>query len=159
MVAYDSLGNKSFVKQAGGTGLDHAFSMGMDSNENLYLVGSTASQSLLFGHSSYEPSGTGFNMFIAKLSPYTLDLEESLPESALLEIVPNPNSGIFSIVSEEKLEQIEIYNLQGEKVFEKHFSKRTKQQEIETSLITGVYVLLIKTEAGNYTAQKMMVGK
>ena len=98
-------------------------------------------------------------MFLAKLIPNEVGIEGFLYQDIHIEIYPNPNSGIFSIVSEEKLEQIEIYNLQGEKVFEKHFSKLTKQQEIETSLITGVYVLLIKTEAGNYTAQKMMVGK
>ncbi len=42
-------------------------------------------------------------------------------------------------------------------VFEKYFEKPTKQFHIESSLITGVYFVLIKTEERNYTAQKMIV--
>jgi hypothetical protein len=74
-----------------------------------------------------------------------------------IKLYPNPNTGTFSVRSEQTLEQLEIYNLLGEMVFAKNFEKPTKQFHIESSLITGIYFVLIKTEEGNYTAQKMIV--
>lgn len=143
----------------GGTSLDQGHSIGIDSNDNLFITGATSSQQFNLDNITYEIDNSFIQMFLAKLIPNEVGIEEFLVQDIHTEIYPNPNSGIFSIVSEEKLEQIEIYNLQGEKVFEKHFSTPVKQEELESSLNTGVYVLQIKTEAGNYTDQKMMVGK
>jgi len=155
IVAYDTLGNHLWATSAGGGGVDQARGLEFDSQDNLYVLGKTSSSSLEFGNLSYsieEPS-----ILLAKLAPNNIGLSDLPAASALVEIFPNPNAGAFWIRTEQNLEQLEIYNQLGEKVFEKHFSKPTKQQEIETSLITGVYFVLVKTEEGNYTAQKMIV--
>ena len=155
IASYDSLGTELWATSAGGASYDQGQTLKFDSQDNLYLCGRSYSSSLQFGELNYnltEPS-----IFLAKLTPNDVGIEELLNQDILIELYPNPNSGIFSINAEQNLEQLEIYNLLGEKVFEKYFSKPTKQQEIETSLITGVYFVLVKTEAGNYTAQKMIV--
>ena len=155
LLAYSISGAELWIQSAHGSSVDQATDLEIDNQGNLYLCGSTYSSSLQFGELNYnltEPS-----IFLAKLTPNDVGIEELLNQDILIELYPNPNTGTFSIRSEQNLEQLEIYNLLGEKVFEKHFSKPIKQQEIETRLNTGVYFLLLKTEAGNYTAQKMIV--
>ena len=155
IAAYDSLGTELWATSAGGGSYDLGKTLKFDSQDNLYLCGRSYSSSLQFGELNYnltEPS-----IFLAKLCPNDIGIEELLNQDILIELYPNPNTGAFSIRSEQNLEQLEIYNLLGEKVFEKHFSKPIKQQEIETTLKTGVYFVLAKTETGNYTAQKMIV--
>ena len=156
VVAYSITGEELWAKQVGGTGSDQGKGIGIDSNQNIYVLGGTSSNALEFGNLSYELSGSAAQMFLAKLKLSGIGVYEFEAINSI-ELYPNPNTGAFSIRSEQNLEQLEIYNLLGEKVFEKYFSKPTKQQEIETSLITGVYFVLIKTVDGNYTAQKMIV--
>ena len=156
IVAYSITGEELWAKQVGGTGSDQGKGIGIDSNQNIYVLGGTSSNALEFGNLSYELSGSAAQMFLAKLKLSGIGVYEFEAINSI-ELYPNPNTGAFSIRSEQNLEQLEIYNLLGEKVFEKYFSKPTKQQEIETSLITGVYFVLIKTVDGNYTAQKMIV--
>jgi hypothetical protein len=155
IAAYDSLGTELWATSAGGGSYDLGKTLKFDSQDNLYLCGRSYSSSLQFGELNYnltEPS-----IFLAKLTPNDVGIEELLNQDILIELYPNPNTGAFSIRSEQNLEQLEIYNLLGEKVFEKHVKKSSKQIHIESSLITGVYFVLLKTEEGNYTAQKMIV--
>ena len=156
MVAYDSLGNHLLAKNIGGTSLDQGHSIAIDSNDNLFITGATSSQQFNLDNIAYEIDNSFIQMFLAKLKLSGIGVHE-LDLANTIELYPNPNAGAFSISSEQNLEQLEIYNLLGEKVFEKYFEKPTKQFHIESSLITGVYFVLIKTEEGNYTAQKMIV--
>jgi hypothetical protein len=156
VVAYSITGEELWAKQVGGTGSDQGKGIGIDSNQNIYVLGGTSSTALEFGDLSYELSGSAAQMFLAKLKLSGIGVHE-LDIANTIKLYPNPNTGTFSVRSEQTLEQLEIYNLLGEMVFAKNFEKPTKQFHIESSLITGIYFVLIKTEEGNYTAQKMIV--
>lgn len=154
--SYDSLGSKRWAKNIGGSGLEFARGIGLDHEENLYVLGSTQSSTFHLGEISYELDNTYTQMFLAKLKLSGIGVQEFEPSDAML-LYPNPNTGTFSLSAEKSLESVEIYNLMGERVFAKYYEIPTKQINIESSLSSGIYLVMIKTEDGKYTAIKMIV--
>lgn len=68
LIKYDSLGNLSWAKTAGGQGLDWATCVKVDNNENVYLAGSFSSPSINFLAHSFLNSngGSTYDLFITK---------------------------------------------------------------------------------------------
>jgi hypothetical protein len=52
-------------------------------------------------------------------------IEEHSIGNDVVQIYPNPSTGIFTIKSEEDIKQLEIYNTMGEVVFKQSFSSDT----------------------------------
>lgn len=156
ITAYDSLGNHLWAKSAGGSGLDQTKGLKMDSQQNLYLLGGTASQPVHFGENTYNLTGSTAQIFMAKLAPYDVGvLEQEL--NAAIRLYPNPNTGEFSLQSEQALTTVEIYNLLGEKVYTKALAKNTKQTKLAAKLKGGIYFVILHTEANEQWVQKIII--
>jgi photosystem II stability/assembly factor-like uncharacterized protein len=88
------------------------------------------------------------------LVSYEVDLEIlSLNDESIIEfsLYPNPNQGIFHVKSQEKVEKIEVYNFQGQKL------KEMKNGNWNFSeLPKGIYLLKIHTEKGKIQFRKMI---
>ena len=67
--------------------------------------------------------------------------------STLLQVYPNPTTGIINLHSDEslKLQEVVIYNLQGKKLLE--FNKNFTRLNVQ-NLSTGIYLMSIKTNQG-----------
>lgn len=78
-----------------------------------------------------------------------LSVEEINEESFTL--FPNPSNGIFDIKSSEKIQQIQVFNLQGQKI------KELKNGNWNISeMPKGVYLLKIFTEKGKIQFRKLI---
>ena len=153
--AFDNEGNHLWVKKAGGTSSDFCYGLEIDSQENLYMVGSSASNLIHFGDSSYSLPPSGYQMFLAKLSKNSIGLKELLNKEAL--VYPNPTTGTFTIESELSVTKLEIYSVLGELVYTKNYSSKTKEVQISKELGSGAYFVLLSLENGQQSVEKIIV--
>jgi len=65
LAAYDSTGNVIWVKNAGGTDFDEAFSVATDTSGNVYVIGSFQSSAINFDSDTLTNTG-GFDVFLTK---------------------------------------------------------------------------------------------
>jgi hypothetical protein len=78
---------------------------------------------------------------------------ESLkPKAKSLKIYPNPTSGLINIESEENLNRIEIYNLQGQKVME----VGPAESQFELPQESGLYLVRVTTANGEVVNKKVL---
>jgi hypothetical protein len=90
------------------------------------------------------------NLCINNTSTSSLDENEITQNN--LHVFPNPTSDNITIESMETIQQIEIYNVLGEKVGHKAATSNT----VELSLVNlekGIYLIKIVSEKGNFTKQ------
>lgn len=82
--------------------------------------------------------------------------EDSTPDSNGILIYPNPNDGEFRIskwLEKEEISEIEIYSIDGRKVYQE---KPTVSENIEISvpdLSPGIYTLVIKSRKNSYSGK------
>jgi hypothetical protein len=87
--AYDSIGNKLWAKKAGGNLHVSGIDIEVDSEDNIYVNGTTTSNPTIVGDSSYTINGP--SVFIAKMTP-------SIVSSTTNILAPNPNKKLLKIV-------------------------------------------------------------
>jgi hypothetical protein len=87
--AYDSLGTKLWSRKAGGNGFSGGFDIEIDSNDDLYVLGGTLSNPMVFGDTSYAINVP--SVFIAKMVP-------SIVSNTINIQTPNPNKKLLKIV-------------------------------------------------------------
>jgi hypothetical protein len=87
--AYDSLGTKLWAKRAGGSGFALGIDIEVDSEDNIYVNGSTTCNPTIIGDSSYTISGS--SVFIAKMTPSTISNTTNIQAS-------NPNKNLIKII-------------------------------------------------------------
>ena len=88
--------------------------------------------------------GTTFGVYLDGLEitgTSTVSVQELEPENSMLTVYPNPSNGVFSLIIEENVENIEISDLTGKIV--KSMSNITQSQmEIDLSTQSkGVYII------------------
>ncbi|MBP5983675.1 MAG: T9SS type A sorting domain-containing protein [Fluviicola sp.] len=83
---------------------------------------------------------------------FTSDLSLSQFDNSLISASPNPTSDNITIESMETIQQIEIYNVLGEKVGHKAATSNTVELSLE-NLEKGSYLLKIVSEKGVFTKQ------
>lgn len=86
------------------------------------------------------------NDFIIQ-SVTNISIGSSLKE---LSIYPNPTNGQFSIKSGKNLSQVEIYNLQGTKVFSKTFQNTARAIIDLTDNAEGIYMVKVVADGVSY---------
>ena len=86
----------------------------------------------------------------------TVGINETDISSSII-ISPNPSNGQFSVQSSEiKVQSFEIYNLVGEKIFQKTLNP--KSETINLNAGDGIYFLKLKTQAGDVT-KKIIISR
>jgi len=116
----DAMGNFVWAKRLGGTSYDDAWSVALDSFDNIYTIGSF-SDTVDFdpGIGVLNLTSAGDNdVFIHKMRPENLGISENIIGEHF-KMYPNPTSGILYIIGEvNNLTQIEIYSITGQKVMD-----------------------------------------
>ncbi len=88
--------------------------------------------------------------------PGTMKINKSL------EVFPNPSGGIININIKSSISEksrIEIYSLNGHKVYQRDFIKEPGNNHYSIDLKSaskGIYLVHVSSETGNYT-QKIML--
>ena len=142
----DTAGNFVWAKRLGGTSYDDAWSLAIDSSDNIYTTGS-------FSETADFDSGTGtFNLtsaggdsdaFIHKMRPENLGVSD-IKFGEHYKIYPNPTSGILYINGEvNNLRQIEIFSITGQKVLD--VKNNFSEINIE-ALESTIYFMKLSTE-------------
>ena len=120
--------------------VDNGYGMSIDGNGKIVIAG-------------IGDGGSNTDFFVARLlttgTISIIDTESSLAAF----IFPNPSSGIFTVISEEEITSIEIYNVLGENI--SPLSPGTGAGgEVEINLSTqpkGIYFVQINSEKGSIT--------
>ncbi|MBU3660417.1 MAG: T9SS type A sorting domain-containing protein [Flavobacteriales bacterium] len=90
------------------------------------------------------------NWIVNKVGTITMDNTIGLTENQVskeLQIVPNPNNGVFSISNLEVIAQIEVYQMNGKKVLSKTYSPN---EQIDLRAFgKGTYLVEIQTQKGS----------
>lgn len=90
------------------------------------------------------------NWIVNKVGTITMDNTIGLTENQVskeLQIVPNPNNGVFSISNLEAIAQIEVYQMNGKKVLSKTYSPN---EQIDLRAFgKGTYLVEIQTQKGS----------
>ncbi len=145
------------VKQtSGGASSEFANSIAADAWGNIIIGGYFNSDPIAFGPSVLSNTGSGFDMFVARLgvTPTGIEYLQNANEFA---IYPNPGNGQFILRSDEDLKSIEIYNLTGEKIYSMSNLKQQLQNEINISTLPdGIYFVQLQSENG-VSIQKLIV--
>ena len=96
------------------------------------------------------------SVFCQTVTITTVGMNESEISSSI-EIFPNPSNGKFRVQSSEvRIQSIEVYNLVGEKIFQKTFN--SKFEIISLNEPDGIYFLHLKTDSGIAT-KKIIIAK
>lgn len=91
-----------------------------------------------------------------------VSVEEDIPSLDLAEIFPNPSRGSIrirlprSILTE--VNQLSIYTLEGQMMYTNELLKQ-EEQTLSLDLLTGMYILKIKTNDQSYSTQKLIINK
>ena len=90
------------------------------------------------------PTSTSYQFPYTFTIQNTLSIDDNLVDSTF-SIYPNPTNSKVNIKSENKFDEVEIYNILGQKVLS---SKILENQEIDmSSLTSGTYFLKLKSES------------
>ncbi|HNZ72369.1 MAG TPA: T9SS type A sorting domain-containing protein, partial [Prolixibacteraceae bacterium] len=73
-----------------------------------------------------------------------------------IKVFPNPTKSKINIESLKPLTSLNIYNLNGLRVYSKTYSDETFNEEIELHIEAGIYFLQTITEK-NYSIQKLII--
>lgn len=150
IVKLDAAGNFVWAKRLGGTDYDDAWSIALDSFDNIYTIGS-------FWYTvDFDPGIGVFNLtsvgdndvFIHKMRPDNLGFSEHI-FGEHFNIYPNPTNGKLYINGEiNKLTQIGIYSIIGQKVM----AVKNNFSEINIeALQSAIYFMKLSTEEATTT--------
>ena len=97
------------------------------------------------------------NALFLKSQPTTTGLNEQ-PQSNEVAIFPNPNSGKFTITSNNKLKEIALYNVLGEIFFTQQIISDNIKQEIDVSYFSkGIYFVKVTDMNSTVVNKKIIV--
>ena len=73
-----------------------------------------------------------------------------------IQFFPNPNNGKFHIVSENGIENIQIFHLSGQQVANLNYANTPSEIELQLQLVPGMYLIKVKSN-GEDVVGKMIV--
>lgn len=77
----------------------------------------------------------------------TLDVGNS--KNSEIQVFPTPTKGLINIISDEKINAVEVYDVAGRIVQKQMYSAASKESKININAIKGIYYLKIKTNKGD----------
>jgi hypothetical protein len=153
LAKYDSWGNVSWAKSAGGTSTDWGKGICLDATGNTYLTGYFFSDSVVFGNDALKNFNTSLyaDFYVAKLGN-TTSMWEANSFSGTLNIFPNPGNGHIKISSSEIIDEIEIRNISGQVVLKSQPNEKYASFQLFNS---GIYFVTTRS-AGKTTRMKLV---
>jgi hypothetical protein len=77
-------------------------------------------------------------------------------EQNTFQFFPNPNNGTFNIVSENGIENIQIFDLSGQQAANLNYANTPSEIELQLQLVPGMYLIKVKSN-GEEMVGKMIV--
>ncbi len=140
-------GKVLWATSMGGTDMEAALSVAVDSSRSIYMTGSSSSATVTFGSNTFTNINPGINnVFLLKLGQPITEISEAKSGSEGLAIYPNPNNGLFTLYLTPSNNQgavIEVFNTLGGKLAEISSSNTTVEMNLDVP--NGLYYLSVKT--------------
>ena len=156
-VSLDSNGLIDLSDSYGSSGIDAFQSIRIQSDQTYYFSG-TYESNINFSPSSSLNAGTPYNrsnFFIAKANRFTVGLETTTSEKALVNIYPNPSKGQLQIETTEQTDLI-VFNGLGQQVAD-HKLIKGKQTLNFDELPKGVYYFQFVSPTAEKSVQKVIL--
>jgi Secretion system C-terminal sorting domain len=116
-------------------------------------------RSLLFASSDNLNSALHPKLVITYVDSSSVGLNHTNIENKQWLLFPNPNNGIFSIQSKDDLEFVELYDLNGRKIYSSDLKNSSNIQKFDFSLFSnGIYYLRMGNEK-NAQTEKLIIQK
>ncbi len=141
----DASGNFLWAKTFGGISGDVGRSITVDKSGNMYTTGVFESSADLDPSPEVDDhisNGLG-DIFIQKINPTSIGIHEN-SFGGKLEVYPNPTNGEINIVTDTKVDLVEVYDTTGQKVAES-----TETSINISDIVSGIYFVKVYTEKGN----------
>lgn len=143
---FSKLGVLQWSTYFGNTGYDNCLGTAMDKFGNLFVVGTTSSLGMttvganqtVYGGGPHDGFSTKFN----QLSPLAVE-QFGLNNNNILNIYPNPNRGIFKIVTNEDC-ILEIINGLGQIIMTLKFDNLNDHEHSVSDIPEGIYTISCK---------------
>ncbi|MBV5313081.1 MAG: T9SS type A sorting domain-containing protein [Prolixibacteraceae bacterium] len=132
--------------------------MVLQSTDCISLVGTHSGTSAFDTFSLKLPAGatTIDNSFFASLCSGTTGTEEIARHATNIKIFPNPSNGVFTLDMDLDDAEIEIYNLQGMKVYQSRNNARQSKIDLSDQP-RGIYIYRVGSERQTKTTGKLMI--
>ncbi len=130
-------------------------------NSGSTLIGGTISSmtSYLNTAATHFANQSLANVTYAKFANCTVtSLTEDNKDHNAIAIYPNPNQGTFKLFSATKMEQVQIFNLKGQVVFDQSREGLYETNvELDSKLENGLYFLRIRNVKGIWKTKKLVI--
>ena len=147
------------AEQMGGAASDVGQCITIDGAGNLYLTGSfqgTADFDPNPGVYNLNATGVYSDVFILKLGPNNVGIQEEIYSNNPVNIYPNPNNGSFNLKVENSIDEIILYNSLGEKVYEQRLKHSTNNISLN-NLSQGLYHYVLFQNKQKRSSGKLVV--
>jgi len=130
----------------------------LQGNDCLSIGGTHSGTSAFDSYSLKLPEGTTTinNSFVASLCSGTTGTEEIARQAANIKIFPNPSNGIFTLAQDFDRAEIEIFNLQGMKVYQSRNNSRLSKIDLSDQPV-GIYIYRVGSENQAKITGKLLV--
>lgn len=141
----DNNGTNIWATRAGGTGVDRAYGITINSDNEIVTCGFTGSPSSEFGSNSlFVSPGNGWDMFVAKLSQ-TTGVRVTPAVNKQLWGYPNPAGEVFYVNSVKEGVLYELHSITGSIIANGTLHQGINQLSL-ADLSAGMYILRAETE-------------
>lgn len=158
ILKYGPAGNILWSESIGGSEDDYINWMKPDASNHIYVVGYFGSSAVQFGKTTLQNNGGG-DLFIAKLSSFSVAVHEINWSEDKLLVYPNPASGSFTVELRNSMHSghMELYNSMGQKLFHRNFfGKEIIKEGLDFQAIPGVYFIRV-LEGRNQYFEKLVI--
>ena len=141
LVKYNEAGDVEWAKGVGGTGHEFSWNIAISPSADIYVAGSSMSQTLTFGATTLTNTDTiAKNTFLAKFGIMAGTPAVNTSEK-IVSLYPNPATTQFTISASEHISSVMITNLLGQVVYSSQYSGSLQVSVDVAYLPTGVYIV------------------
>lgn len=158
LAKFDSIGNRLCATYYGGTGDDYGVSVCIDNLGNVYLSGSTTSNSGISSNGFQNTFGGGASdAFLTKFSSCLNTGINNHIQTENIVIYPNPSTGEFSINFITIGSRVEIYDFLGKTVYKSTIKDAGPVKFNLTGETKGVYLICCFANGSIFSTQRIVV--
>lgn len=126
------------------------YSSGSNSNGEFFKYELATDSAYRFLSFSDSLGGSGYHpLEVLFLEPFTISINENFSQDNNLKLYPNPFSESLTIIAQEKIKELIVFDISGRIVFQQNNSLAKKMQ-IDFTERPGIYIIEVTTQKGLY---------